>query len=321
MASEQAAAIKTRLREFAASIDPKASLEELRAIYDGFAALTAEPTGITWTEVDAAGVPSIWADAGGGATDRVLQYVHGGGYVIGAAKYYRNLTGHLAKAIGCRVLNVDYRLAPEHPHPAAVDDSTAAYKWLLDQGIDPKHIAIAGDSAGGGLTVATLLNIKKQRLPMQAAAMPISPWIDMECTGESTSTRATADVLVSAAMLKVMSDGFLQGQDSKDPLAAPLHGDLRGLCPLYIQVGDEETLLDDSTRLARLTGEAGVETRIDVFPEMQHVFQIAAGNMPEADDAIQRLADWVRPRLGLSARNRSPLDATGERRHQMTTAG
>jgi monoterpene epsilon-lactone hydrolase len=321
MASEQAAVIKTRLREFAASIDPKASLEELRAIYDGFAALTAEPTGIIWTEVVAGGVPSIWADAGGGATDRVLQYVHGGGYMIGAAKYYRNLTGHLAKALGCRVLNVDYRLAPEQPHPAAVDDSTAAYKWLLDQGIDPKHIAIAGDSAGGGLTMATLLNIKKQGLPMPAAAMPISPWIDMECTGESMSTRATVDLLVSSGMLKMMSEAFLQGQDSKDPLAAPLHGDLRGLCPLYIQVGDEETLLDDSTRLAELASAAGVETRIDVFPEMQHVFQIAAGNMPEADDAIQRMADWVRPRLGLSIRSRSPLDATGERRVPMTTVG
>ena len=321
MASEQAAVIKTRLREFAATIDPKASLEALRALYDGFAALTAEPTGIIWTEVDANGVPSIWADAAGGATDRVLQYVHGGGYVIGAAKYYRNLTGHLAKALGCRVLNVDYRLAPEHPHPAAVDDSTAAYKWLLDQGIDPKHIAIAGDSAGGGLTMATLLNIKKQGLPMPAAAMPISPWIDLEGSGESMSTRATVDLLLSAEMLKGMSEAFLQGQNSKDPLAAPLYGDLRGLCPIYIQVGDEETLLDDSTRLAKLASEAGVETRIDVFPEMQHVFQIAAGNMPEADDAIQRIADWVRPRLGLSLRSRSPLDATGERRVPMTTVG
>lgn len=321
MASEQAAAVKTRLREFAASIDPKASLEQLRALYDGFAALTAEPTGVTWTEVDAGGVPAIWADTRGGATDRVLQYVHGGGYVIGAAKYYRNLTGHLAKAIGCRVLNVDYRLAPEHPHPAAVDDSTAAYKWLLDQGIDPGHIAIAGDSAGGGLTMATLLNIKKQGLPMPAAAMPISPWIDMETTGESMSTRATVDLIVSADMLKVMSQAFLQGRDPRDPLASPLHGDPRGLCPLYIQVGDEETLLDDSIRLARLTGEAGVETRIDVFPEMQHVFHIAAGNMPEADDAIRRMADWVRPLLGLSSTRRSPLDATIDTRVQMTTAG
>lgn len=321
MASEQASAIKSRLREFAASIDPKAPLEQLRALYDGFAALTAEPTGIIWTEVDAGGVPSIWAEASGGATDRVLQYVHGGGYVIGAAKYYRNLTGHLARAIGCRVLNVDYRLAPEHRHPAAVDDSTAAYKWLLDQGIDPKHIAIAGDSAGGGLTMATLLNIKKQGLPMPAAAMPISPWIDLECTGASMSTRATADLLVSAEMLRGMSEGFLQGQDSRDPLAAPLHGDLRGLCPLYIQVGDDETLLDDSTRLAKLASQAGVETRIDVFPEMQHVFQMAAGNMPEADDAIQRMADWVRPLLGLSLTSRSPLDATGDRRVPMTTIG
>jgi acetyl esterase/lipase len=299
MASEQANAIRERIRQLAGSIEPNMELVEFRAIYGDFAALTAEPDGISWTEVEAGGVPAIWAEPEGGSRDRVVQYVHGGGYVIGAAEYYRKFTGHLAKAIGCRVLNVDYRLAPEHPHPAAVEDSTAVYRWLLEQGIASGHIAIAGDSAGGGLTVATLLSIRAAGLPMPAAAMPLSPWVDMEGTGESMTTRADRDVLVSRDMLKGMVDAFLQGQDARDPLAAPLHADLNDLCPLYIQVGDDETLLDDSVRLADRARQAGVECRLDVFPEMQHVFQMAAGNMPEADEAIRRLAEWVQPRLGL----------------------
>jgi len=300
MASEQAEAIKEHLRHFAGSIDPSTELTELRAIYEEFAALTADPEGVTWTEVDAGGVPAVWADRSGGAHDRVLQYVHGGGYVMGAAEYYRKLTGHLANAVGCRVLNVDYRLAPEHPHPAPVDDSTTAYRWLLERGIEPGHIAIAGDSAGGGLTVTTLLNIRAAGLPMPAAAMPLSPWIDLEGTGDSMITRADRDILVHADQLKGMADAFLQGQDPRDPLAAPLHADLTGLCALYIQVGDDESLLDDSVRLAERARQAGVECRLDVFHEMQHVFQMAAGNMPEADEAIGRLADWVRPQLGLT---------------------
>jgi len=300
MASPQAEAIKDQLRLFAGSLDPNASLEEMRASYEAFAQLTTDPDGVTWTEVDAGGVPAIWADPADGARDRVLEYVHGGGYVIGTADYYRRLTGHLANALGCRVLNVDYRLAPENPHPAPVEDATAAYRWLLGQGIEPSHIAISGDSAGGGLTVATLLKIREQGLPMPAAAMPLSPWIDMEGTGESMTTRADRDVLVQAETIKGMADAFLQGQDARDPLAAPLHADLRGLCPLYIQVGDDETLLDDSIRLADKARAAGVEVRLDVFPEMQHVFQMAAGNMPEADEAIGRLAEWVGPRLGLA---------------------
>jgi epsilon-lactone hydrolase len=299
MASPQAEAVKEQLREFAASLDPNATIDEMRASYEQFIKLTTEPSGVRWTEVDAGGVPAIWADPTGGAEDRVVQYVHGGGYVIGSADYYRKLTGHLANAFGCRVLNVDYRLAPEHPHPAPVEDSTTAYRWLLDQGIEPGHIAISGDSAGGGLTMATLLSIRDAGLPMPAAAMPLSPWVDMEGTGESMTSRQERDVLVSGDVIKGMAEAFLQGQDARDPLAAPLHADLRGLCPLYIQVGDDETLLDDSVRLAERAQAAGVECRLDVFPEMQHVFQMAAGTMPESDEAIARLAAWVRPHLAL----------------------
>jgi acetyl esterase/lipase len=302
MASPQAEAIKAVFRQVAAELDPtvEVTLEEERAAAADFAALCAEPEGVSWTEVDAGGVPAIWADPEGGATDRVLLYVHGGGYVIGSAEIWKKLTGHLAKACGCRVLSVDYRLAPEHPHPAAVTDSTTAYRWLLEQGIEPGHIAVSGDSAGGGLTLATVVKLRDDGDPQPAAAVPISPWTDMEFLGDSMKSNADADLIVSEALVKAMADRFLAGQDARDPLAAPLYADYTGICPLYFQVGGDETLLDDTTRTAERARAAGVDVEVEVFPEMQHVFQMAAGNMPEADEAIAKIGAYLRPRLGLA---------------------
>jgi len=300
MASPEAEALKQMIRDMADELgDGDVSVEQQREAGEGFGLLTAEPEGVTTTPVDAGGVPAMWVEPAGAATDRVLMYVHGGGYVIGSLESHRKLVGHLAKAVGCRALNVDYRLAPEHPHPAAVQDSTAAYRWLLDQGIDPGHIAISGDSAGGGLTMSTLVALRDSGTPLPAAAVPLSPWVDMEGIGETMTSRAEVDLLVQPEILKGMADHFLAGQNARDPLAAPLYADLGGLPPIYIQVGDEETLLDDSLRLAANAETVGVDVRVDVFPEMQHVFQIAAGNMPEADDAVARIGEWLRPRLGL----------------------
>ncbi len=300
MASEQANVIKEQLRLLSETVGEVESVEEKRAQFEMAAAMmTAPPEGVAWTEVDAGGVPAIWADAEDASTDHVVQYVHGGGYVIGSADGYRNFTGQLSRAVGCRVLSVDYRLAPEHPHPAAVDDSTTAYRWLLDQGYGADRIAVSGDSAGGGLTVSTLLKLRDEGAPLPVAGVPISPWVDMEGLGESMKTRADLDVLVDEVGLKGMAEMFLAGQDARDPLAAPLYGDFSGIPPLLIQVGDEETLLDDSTRLAEVAGSAGVEVRLDVFPEMQHVFHLFAGNMPEADEAVAQISAWLRPRLGL----------------------
>ncbi len=301
MASPQAEALKDMLRELAESFsgDQEITVEDQREAAEGMAELTGEPDGVTATPADAGGVPALWIEPDGAASDRVILYVHGGGYVVGSVQSHRRLVGHLARAVGCRALSVDYRLAPEHPHPAAVEDSTAAYRWLLAQGVEPAHMAISGDSAGGGLTVSTLVALRDAGTPLPAAGVPLSPWVDMEGTGESMTTRADVDLIVQADGLKIMADHFLAGHDARDPLAAPLYADLSGLPPLYIQVGDEETLLDDSLRLARNAEAAGVEVRVDVFPEMQHVFQMAAGNMPEADDAVARVGDWLRPRLGL----------------------
>ncbi len=301
MASPEAEAIKAELRAFSESLqtDPPPELDEMRASYVTIGEIGGTPEGVTWTEVDAGGVPAIWADPDGGATDRALLYVHGGGYVIGAAKYYKNLTGHLANAIGCRVLNLDYRLAPEHPHPAPVEDAVTGFGWLRSQGFDEQHIAISGDSAGGGLTIATMLSLRDQHLGQPAAGVPISPWADLEGLGGTMTTNADKDVLVGVEMLQVMATLFLSGGDTKDPLAAPIYADYSGLAPLYIQVGGDETLLDDTNRIVAKAEEAGVDVTSEVFPEMQHVFQMAAGRMPEADEAVAKIGQYLRPRLGL----------------------
>jgi acetyl esterase/lipase len=299
MASEQAEAVKAALRAMSEQlVGQQPTLEEQRAGALAFGDMTGPPAGVSYTDVDAGGIPSEWIVPEGSPDDRVLLYVHGGGYVLCSMRTHSKLVGHIAKAAGVKALNVDYRLAPEHPHPAAVNDSVAAYEWLLDQGYKPQNIAIAGDSAGGGLTIATLLALRDRGLPLPATAVPLSPWVDLEGTGDTMKTHSDRDLLVNEVGLKAMADLFLSGGDAHDPLAAPLHADLRGLPPLYIQVGDDETLLDDSRRIAAKAQAVGVDVRLDVFPEMQHVFQMGAGNMPEADDAVARIGAYLRERLG-----------------------
>ncbi len=301
MASEQAEAIKAMLIEFGKQGEGagEITLEEMRENAGLFGEFAAEPDGVVWEPVDAGGVPAIWTIPEGGADDRVVEYLHGGGYVLMSAEIYKRFTGHLAKAVGCRVLNVDYGLAPENPHPGPVNDSVNAYHWLLDQGYRPERVAICGDSAGGGLTLATVLKLAADGLPQPAAAVPLSPWTEMEGLGESMQTNADRDVLIRGDQLKGMTDLFLAGSDPRDPLAAPLYGDYSGVCPLYIQVGGDETLLDDARRVATRAEAAGVDVKLDVFPEMQHVFQMGAGNMPEADEAVASIGAYLRPRLGL----------------------
>jgi acetyl esterase/lipase len=219
--------------------------------------------------------------------------------VAGTIDSHLNLTGHLAKAMGCRVLALHYRLAPEHPHPAPVEDSVAAYRWMLDGGLSAERIAVAGDSAGGGLTLATLIAIRDQGLPRPATAVAISPWVDMEFLGESMTTRAAADPMINKAQITQIRDLFLAGGDLRDPLAAPLHADLTGLPPILIHVGDAEVLLDDANRFAAKAEAAGVDVTLEVWPEMVHVWHASAGYVPESDQAIARIAEFARPKVGV----------------------
>jgi acetyl esterase/lipase len=257
----------------------------------------APPAGATLEPVDANGVPAEWVRADGVADDAALLYLHGGGYCIGSVRSHRGLAAALSRAANVPVLLLDYRLAPEHPHPAAVDDATSAYRYLVDVGIAPSRLAIAGDSAGGGLAFTTLLALRDQRQPLPAAAAAISPWTDLECNSPSFDSRAHLDPMVTDTGLKRMADWFLAGQDPRDPLAAPVHGDLRGLPPILVHVGDHEVLLDDSVRIAERGRAAGADVTLEVWPEMIHVWHAFVGVVPESDAAVARVAEFLTAHL------------------------
>jgi acetyl esterase/lipase len=272
--------------------------EMIRERFNKLATFFPLPGDATVEPVDAGGVPAEWVSAPG-AGETVIQYVHGGGYVIGSAADYRTLAYGLSKASGARVLNVDYRLAPEHPFPAAIDDSVAAYGWLTGAGgAKPGQTAIAGDSAGGGLTLASLLAIRDGGGVLPAAGISISPWADLEMTGESMQTKAAVDPLIQHEQLIWFSDHYLNGADPKNPLASPIHAELGGLPPLLILVGSAETLLDDSHRIADRAKTAGVDTTLEVWDNMIHIWPYFAPMLSEGRDAIERIGGFVKDRLG-----------------------
>ncbi len=244
------------------------------------------------------GVPALASFTPNAARDRVLIYLHGGAYVIGSAQGYRALSSDLGRAAGARALSLDYRLAPEHPFPAAVDDAVAAYRALLDQGVRPKNVAIAGDSAGGGLAVAMLTAARDAGLPMPAAAVAISPWVDLECVGETIASKAAEDPALTLQGLTGMAATYLAGASAREPLASPIHADLAGLPPLMIQVGSSEILLDDAVRLAAVAGAAGVRSRLDVWPRMVHVWHAFGFMLSEGRDAIAEAGAFIAGRLG-----------------------
>ena len=241
---------------------------------------------VTVESVTAAGVPAEWTSTPNANPNRAILYVHGGGYVIGSLDSHRHTVAEMGRAAATRVLALDYRMAPENPFPAAVEDTVAAYRFLLAQGIAPGYIAIAGDSAGGGLAVAAMLAIRDAKLPQPACGWAISPWIDMEATGASMTTKAAEDPTVQKAGLDFMAKTYLAGADPKNPLAAPLHANFTGLAPLLIQVGAAETLLDDATRPASLAGAAHVAVTLEIWPEMIHVWHNNHPTLAAARKAI-----------------------------------
>ncbi len=251
-----------------------------------------------YSRVNAGGVTAEWITADGASDSRVVLYFHGGGYIIGSPRTHRPMLAHLSRDSGARVLSLDYRLAPEHPFPAPVEDAVASYRWLLQEGFDPARIALGGDSAGGGLTVAALVQIRYLGLPVPAAGVCVSPWVDMEGLGESMETRAEADPMIVREGLLLSAKTYLGGADPRAPLAAPLYADLRGLPPLLIQVGDAEVLLDDSTRLAGVAREAGVKVQMDVWDDMIHVWPLFAPILPEGKQAIAQAGEFIKKHTG-----------------------
>ena len=242
-------------------------------------------------------VPAEWLRPPSAEPGRVVLYLHGGGYVIGSPRSHRHLAAAIAAAAGTSALLLEYRCAPESPFPAAVDDAVAAYRWLLDQGISAGGLVIAGDSAGGGLTVATLLALRDGGVPLPAAGVCISPWVDLTCSGASYSTKAASDPIVKKAGVEEMARAYLGMADRRTPLASPLFADLRGLPPLLIQVGSEEVLLDDATQLAERARAAGVDTTLEVWDQMVHVWHWFLPLLDEAEEAIGTIGRFARARM------------------------
>ena len=268
------------------------SVEEQRAVMEASADMFPVEPDIVSREVDAGGVPADWVTVDGSDADHVVLYLHGGGYVMGSRNTHRGLAGRIARAAKASVLLPEYRLAPEHPFPAAVDDATTCWRWLISQGFAPQRMAIAGDSAGGGLTLATLLALKADGAPIPACAVALSPWTDLEGSGPTAEPGAVDDPMLTPDGLRVTGQQYAAGA-LRHPLAAPLHGDLAGLPPLLLQVGTREVLLSDSTRFAEKARAAGVDVTLEIEEGLIHVWQMFP-DVPEAQSAVQRIGAFIR---------------------------
>ncbi len=242
------------------------------------------------------GVPAVHTKVRDAQTDRYVLHFHGGGYSFGSAPLYRDFAWRIGAATGACVLCFDYRLAPEHPFPAAVEDASRAYRWLAGR-IDPRRIAFLGDSAGGGLAFATACKLRDEGASLPCAVVAISPWTDLALTGESLQLHAKADPMMNVARMPSFANRYLAGADPRDPYASPLYGDVKGLPPALIQVGSDEILRDDSTRMAEKLRGAGCVVDIEVWPSMPHAWHLYARILPEGRSAIARVGEFLRDKL------------------------
>ena len=252
---------------------------------------------VTVEPVTANGVRAEWTSTPHDERDAALLWLHGGGYVLGSLDSHRHLVCEAGRAAKAWALALDYRLAPEHPFPAAVEDAVSGYRYLLSRGIRPGRIAIAGDSAGGGLVVAAMLAIRDAGLPQPTCGWCISPWVDMEAIGETMSTKAAADPMVQRAGILEMAELYLNGAHPRLPLVAPIYADLAGVAPLLIHVGAAETLLDDAIRLAKVAGAADVRVDLQIWPEMVHVWPLFHPELKAGLRAIEAGGEYVRTHL------------------------
>ena len=254
--------------------------------------------GTTVEATTSGGVPGEFVVAPGADAAKVVLYFHGGGYVMGSPEGHRAFTSRLSQATGARVLSMDYRLAPEHPFPAAVQDGIFAYQALIESGYAPGNVAIAGDSAGGGLTFATLLSIKDRGLPMPSCAVGLSPWTDLTMSGPSIMGRADIDPLLTGMAVQWFANQYVTREQAPDPFASPLFGDLTGFPPLLIQVGTLEILYDDSSRFAEAAVKAGVQCTFEPYEGQIHVFQALAPHLPETAQAVASIGAFVKAKMG-----------------------
>lgn len=277
-------------------------VDEQRKRYVKLGAMMPMPYGVEVAVVEVGGVVAERHEPSGCDRGAAVVYLHGGGYCTGSPASHRPMCARLAAALGCSVWVVDYRLAPEHPFPAALDDACAAVRGLYAEGVEPARLAVAGDSAGGGLAAVTSVGLRDAGDPVPAAEVLISPWTNLLGGSGSFASRADLDPFVFPESLAEMASWYLAGHDPTDPRVSPVNADLTGLPPTLIHVGDHERLLDDATSMAAHLSEARVDVTLEVWPEMVHVWHFFAGRVPEADDAVAGIAKWLGPHLGLADR-------------------
>ena len=286
-----------RERQRASADQAPPPLAELRAGFVPGDRLHPVPADVLVTGVSAGGVPAHWLAAPATEADRVLLFLHGGGFELGSVRSDGELAARLGRAGGMRVLFPEYRLAPEHHFPAAIDDVLAAWHWLrADHGLSASSMAVAGDSAGGGLAVALLVALRDAGEALPAAAALMSPTVDLTSSGASMTERVDQDPISTPALLSQFAADYLAGADPKTPLASPLFASLAGLPPLLIQVGTADLLLSDSERLAAAAAEAGVDVALEVGEGLPHVYQLLLGT-PEAAEATERIGKFLRDRV------------------------
>ena len=277
---------------------PGAPVPKMRKRLDMLGRLVRAARGVAIEQTTIAGLPAEWYRPKGAAGGKVLFYLHGGAYVLGSCDSHRKLVTHIARAAGIEAVLPEYRLAPEHPFPAGLEGAVAVYRSLLGKGYSAGDIVIGGDSAGGGLSVATMLRLRRDGVPLPRAAILLSPFLDLTASGDSVSTRAEREPWFRAEDIHVVIRYYCPGADLRNPLLSPVFANVAGLPPALIHAGDDEILLSDSTRFADKLEAAGVEVELEIWPGMWHVFQLFVGKMPESRVAIGKIGDYISRRTG-----------------------
>ena len=298
MSSPESLQIRSYLLARKAAQGAPVSLAEQRASYDVLAESYVGhpiplPEGTRVESVDVDGIPAEWIYPPDADPERVVLFLHGGAYMLGSLTSHRDLVARLSHAAGVRSLLIDYRLAPEHVFPAALDDALTAYRWLLARGTQPEHIVLAGDSAGGGLTLALLQTLRDKDIPMPAGAVLLSPWTDLVGTVESRTTRDAVDPIFSGSAINFLANFYAGTEEKHNPLLSPIYADLHGFPPLLIEVGNDEVLLDDSLQVAEHAKAANVPVELTVWDDMWHVFQQYASVLPEGQQSLENIGRFI----------------------------
>lgn len=302
MSSYRARIVRLMTSAWFATLDAKtADVQRVRSIWHGASHALWTAAGVDVRHDTFAGLPAEWLTPPEPEHGKVILYLHGGGYLMGNCTTHRQLVSYMARKSHVPALMVEYRLAPEHPYPAAVEDSVSAYHALLEQGYDAADILVAGDSAGGGLAMALLLSLRDAGQALPAGCVLFSPWLDLTCSGESITTRASRDPWFNGEDMPIVAAYYCKQDELALPLVSPVFADVSGLPPTFIQVGDDEILLSDSTRIAAKLEQAGCDVTLEVWPRMWHVFQIFVHQMPESREAIERIVPFIRKRLGVAS--------------------